>query len=68
MREFQRRIRLALEQNHLLPGDPLRVFNSFDGTRQAATASPGAHEAAPPKPKDPTTLKPQETNPFTGEG
>ena len=29
MREFQRRVRLALEEKHLLPGDPNRVFNSF---------------------------------------
>jgi moderate conductance mechanosensitive channel len=68
MREFQRRVRLALEQNHLLPGDPLRVFNAFEGSRQAATASPAEHEPAAPKPPDPTTLKPQESNPFTGEG
>jgi moderate conductance mechanosensitive channel len=68
MREFQRRVRMALEQNHLLPGDPLRVFNAFEGSRQAATASPAEHEPAAPKPPDPTTLKPQESNPFTGEG
>jgi moderate conductance mechanosensitive channel len=68
MREFQRRVRLALEQNHLLPGDPLRVFNAFEGSRQAATASPAEHEPATPSPPDPTTLKPQESNPFTGEG
>jgi moderate conductance mechanosensitive channel len=68
MREFQRRVRLALEQNHLLPGDPLRVFNSFDGSRQAASASSAGQEPAAPNPKDPTTLKPQEANPFTGEG
>ncbi len=29
MREFQRRVRIALEENHMLPGDPNRVFNSF---------------------------------------
>ena len=29
VREFQRRVRLALEENHMLPGDPNRVFNSF---------------------------------------
>lgn len=26
VREFRRRVRLALEENHLLPGDPYRVF------------------------------------------
>src|SRR5580698_1964213 len=29
MREFQRRVRLALEESHMLPGDPLRVYGSF---------------------------------------
>jgi small conductance mechanosensitive channel len=29
MREFRRRVRLALEENHLLPGDPYRIFNEF---------------------------------------
>lgn len=72
MREFQRRVRLALEENHMLPGDPMRVFTFVDGRNAPATASsepetPG-HEAQAPEPKDPTTLKPQETNPFTGEG
>ncbi|MGA2888737.1 MAG: mechanosensitive ion channel family protein [Terracidiphilus sp.] len=64
VREFRRRVRLALEQNHLLPGDPNRVFNTFmdkvasGGNRQATEAAP-AH--------DPTTLKPQEANLFGGE-
>ena len=29
MREFQRRVRLALEEHHMLPGDPMRVFTTF---------------------------------------
>ncbi len=29
VREFRRRVRLALEENKLLPGDPNRVFNAF---------------------------------------
>jgi len=62
MREFQRRVRLALEENHLLPGDPLRVYGLA-----AAGASPQHSEEPAPRPIDPTTLKPQETNPFTGE-
>jgi small conductance mechanosensitive channel len=69
IREFQRRVRLALEEHHMLPGDPLRVFNSFtgkDNTTQAQTA-PHPEELAPAPPRDPTTLKPQESNPFTGE-
>jgi small conductance mechanosensitive channel len=67
MREFQRRVRLALEENHMLPGDPMRVFNSFDGTG-GSTASVVHEESAPAKAPDPTTLKPQEVHPLTGEG
>ncbi len=60
MREMQRRIRLALEEYHLLPGSPYRVLS---GTGQ--TAKPEAEVAqAPP---DPTMAKPNETNPFTAE-
>jgi moderate conductance mechanosensitive channel len=58
MREMQRRIRLALEENNMLPGSPYRVL--------AGGPAPGrSAEAA--KPADPTTAKPNETNPFTGE-
>lgn len=60
IREFQRRVRLALEENHLLPGDPLRVYGG------AAARGP-AEESAPAAAHDPTTLKPQETNPFAPE-
>jgi moderate conductance mechanosensitive channel len=59
MREMQRRIRLALEEHNLLPGSPYRVLS---GSGQTA-----AREAEGPKPADPTTAKPNETNPFTGE-
>lgn len=60
MRETQRRIRLALEDNHLLPGDPLRVF----GSHGAVILPPGE---APAKAKpDPTSAKPIEINPFEG--
>jgi moderate conductance mechanosensitive channel len=64
VREFRRRVRLALEQHHMLPGDPNRVFRAFDETGEAALNRP-IEEAAPAH--DPTTLKPHETNPFTGE-
>jgi hypothetical protein len=33
VREFRRLVRLALEQNHLLPGDPNRVFRTFPRKR-----------------------------------
>lgn len=63
MRETRRRIRLALEEHQLLPGDPYRVFNramdKFTG-KPTTTVS----EA----PADPTQIKPNEVNPFTGEG
>ncbi len=63
VREFRRRVRLALEAHHLLPGDPYRVFNSFmDSTAQ--TRRP----AAEPEPQhDPTAVRPPESNPFSGE-
>jgi hypothetical protein len=53
----------------MLPGDPLRVFNTFD--RQSLSAQnpsgtpPEQHELPPPR--DPTTIKAHESNPFTGE-
>lgn len=69
IREFQRRVRLALEENHMLPGDPNRVFNSFlesaPATQASSVVSKSEHE--PPPAHDPTTIKPQETNPFSGE-
>jgi hypothetical protein len=67
-------VRLALEENHLLPGDPLRVYGSYTGAQPGdahtqneteAAAHEAGHTAAPSP--DPTTLKPQETNPFSGE-
>jgi moderate conductance mechanosensitive channel len=68
IREFQRRVRIALAENHMLPGDPNRVFNSFaDPAGGATTARVGAAEHEAPPQRDPTTIKPQETNPFTGE-
>ena len=61
MREMQRRIRLALEEHNLLPGSPYRVL-SGSGPKTTPSEAEGA-KAAP----DPTTAKPNETNPFTGE-
>jgi small conductance mechanosensitive channel len=59
MREMQRRIRLALEEHNLLPGSPYRVLSSTGPAREPAETA---------KSPDPTTAKPNETNPFTGEG
>ena len=58
VREMQRRIRLALEEHNLLPGSPYRVLSGTGPAREAAE---------PVKTADPTTAKPNETNPFTGE-
>jgi small conductance mechanosensitive channel len=58
MREMQRRIRLALEEHNLLPGSPYRVLSGPGPAREAAETA---------KAPDPTTAKPNETNPFTGE-
>lgn len=69
MREFQRRVRLALEEHHMLPGDPMRVFNAFgakDGSGEAASV-PHPEEVPAAAAHDPTTIKPHESNPFTGE-
>lgn len=64
VREFRRRVRLALEEKNLLPGDPYRVFNrSAD-----AVALPGRKSAAEAAPAhDPTARKAPEGNPFSGE-
>jgi small conductance mechanosensitive channel len=60
LREMQKRIRLALEENNMLPGSPFRVTA---GKNIAALG-----EAAKPEPAaDPTTNKPNEINPFAGE-
>jgi len=64
VRETQRRIRIALEENGLPPGDPLRVLSSSGSTvAGAATVLPQGPGAA----LDPTAAKANETNPFTGE-
>jgi small-conductance mechanosensitive channel len=69
VREFQRRVRIALEENHMLPGDPNRVFNSFFdkvGAPHSAAPMTSTEPAAAPA-RDPTTIKAPETNPFSGE-
>jgi len=61
VREFRRRVRLALEEHHLLPGNPYRVSNTFSGAGEADSGQPAAEAAPSP---DPTTIKPQESSPF----
>jgi small conductance mechanosensitive channel len=64
VREFQRRVRLALEENHLLPGDPNRVFQLQSDAGAAGKSRP---EEAPTPARDATTLKPADSNPLSGE-
>lgn len=64
VREFRRRVRLALEEQGLLPGDPNRIFNTFMDKVAGGRGKPTT-EAAPEH--DPTALKPQEGNPFSTE-
>ena len=67
LRETQRRIRIALGEHGMLPGDPMRVFRySGESAGQGPAALP--ERAAEPKAADPTMAKPNEVNPFTGEG
>jgi moderate conductance mechanosensitive channel len=61
IREFQRRVRLALEERNILPGDPNRVYGAQTITKAQQTES--GRDSHP----DPTTLKPQESNPFVAE-
>jgi moderate conductance mechanosensitive channel len=57
-------VRLALEENHLLPGDPNRVFSAFSENKAAQPAHQEEEHASAP---DPTTLKPQDVNPFKSD-
>ena len=65
VREFRRQVRLALQEHGLLPGDPNRVFRTFFEDSEAPVPNRRVEEAVPVR--DPTTIKPQETNPFSGE-
>ena len=79
-RETQRRIRLALEEHGMLPGDPMRVYNKAPGSRRGpseGTVQPAALSvpessvgAAVPEAEaakaDPTAAKAPGGNPLTG--
>jgi moderate conductance mechanosensitive channel len=60
LREMQKRIRLALEENNMLPGSPFRI------TGGKSLTAPGEQVQAQPAP-DPTTNKSTDINPFAGE-
>jgi small conductance mechanosensitive channel len=63
VREFRRRVRLALEENRLLPGHPYRVFNPAPGSASAIEKEP------PPEPPaaDSTAAAAPQSNPFAAE-
>lgn len=63
VREFRRRVRLALEENHLLPGDPYRVFNSFLDANARGRKRPAAEAAS----KSGPIAGPHHDNPPSGE-
>jgi small conductance mechanosensitive channel len=66
VREFKRRVRLALEEQKLLPGDPFRVFSGFGEQQRPVAAIRQAEEAAVVA-QDPTIAKQLPENPFAGE-
>jgi moderate conductance mechanosensitive channel len=63
IREFRRRVRLALEEHHLLPGHPYRVSNAFG--EEAESEAPKPISAKTPD-SDPTLIKTAESNPLSG--
>uniref|UniRef100_E6QHU0 MscS Mechanosensitive ion channel n=1 Tax=mine drainage metagenome TaxID=410659 RepID=E6QHU0_9ZZZZ len=79
VREFRRRIRLALEEHNMLPGDPYRTFREFSSTSEpdavvpadAMVATQQAEQARREKNKpaavDPTAIPAQEHDLFGSE-
>ena len=72
IREFRRRVRIALEDNAMLPGDPNRIFREFAGKPGSLTeASAQLEEGSPAKEPtekhtvDPTTIPAVTHDPFT---
>jgi small conductance mechanosensitive channel len=64
VREFKRRVRLALEERKMLPGDSMRVFSGFDEAG-AETGRRGRLTEA--EVHDPTAQKPPAGSLFGGE-
>jgi small conductance mechanosensitive channel len=69
IREFRRRVRMALEENAMLPGDPNRVFKEFAGKAGSLTETSevvGTTRPAAEKPAvDPTAIPAVTHDPFT---
>ncbi len=68
IREFRRRVRIALEENGMLPGDPNRVFTGATGGQSQLVAGARAPEEASAHPAiDPTAIPAKTLDPFTAE-
>jgi len=81
IREFRRRVRMALEDKGMLPGDPNRVFRDFAGKPDSQAQLSGSAGADPTNEVtgagnkepteaakvDPTTIAAVTHNPLTGE-
>jgi moderate conductance mechanosensitive channel len=83
IREFRRRVRLALEEHGMLPGDPYRTFREFESSREPESSSEAgsnaneqtgddhgqkaAMEKKEKPPIDATAIPTTERNPFMGE-
>ena len=71
IREFRRRIRIALEEHAMLPGDPNRVFRDFvaksDSQPQLEDSTGGNKEPSEQPKVDPTTIPAVTHNPFVAE-
>lgn len=63
VREFRRRVRLALEEHGLLPGNPYRVVNS--ATEPSSGTGKPVPEEPPPGAVDPTAVEAPQSNPFS---
>lgn len=71
IREFRRRVRIALDEHGMLPGDPNRIFTGKLATQNQLAESAVARSISKPadeKPKvDPTTIPAQTHDPFTAQ-
>jgi moderate conductance mechanosensitive channel len=73
IREFRRRVRLALQEQGMLPGDPFRTFREFEPDAEGVSdgnAAEETHLAANEKKEkaiDPTAIATSERNPFVAE-
>jgi moderate conductance mechanosensitive channel len=64
IREFRRRVRLALEEQNMLPGNPYHVISNF---RESSPSGAAVVAQSNTPDQDPTTLRSHDSNPFSGE-